>query len=252
MDQIQEMEVLHALSRRECTGYLDSILEIVKRNLDGPLFSHDAALVADPLYFACVMIAETGGREEDFNLCLNALQRSQWTYTRAGDRLHKLMAIWDERLDRSVGGMLSSASSPASENVLGVSGKLDNAGSPIVFTDVHGTPSSSYDSPVLPASDSAHFFPPSARDFGIPAPMVVGEDVMKVDQLLANFDVPAKPTSGAAPFRLPSAFPLRPVSEFVDHDGPGVTSRGMDHDRGTTPRSEQLYEAYTNADYFLQ
>jgi len=234
--------------------YLERVLAIVRRHKDGPLFSYDAALVADPLYFACLMVSECLGREEDFELCRNAMGQSKWAYTRVEDRRANLQLIWDGRHERQTVELNSVACSTDGSQ----SGSADRLNEVVSADSGRGTCESgsrhkaTSESPIFPSTESTHSSPPSLHDFNIPAMILDGNKIMSTDDLASNLIMPSK--------RIPEslandsgrgAFVLRPVTGFAECDDFVVPLNAMD-DGEMTPQSHQLYETYTNGDYFLQ
>ena len=249
MEQLKETEAIHAASRGKCMDYLERVLAIVRRHKDGPLFSYDAALVADPLYFACLMVAECLGHEDDFKLCLNAMQQSKWAYARVEARRVNLQLIWDGRHERQVVEWNSAACSATDGSQSGRADRLDEAtcGSGSRHKDTS-------ESPIFPSTESTQSSPPCLHDFNIPAMILDGKEITSADNL-ANLTLPSKRMPGRGLEILASTeqstFTLRPVTEFAECDDFVVPPNAMD-DGEMTPQTHQLYETYTNGEYFLQ
>lgn len=233
--------------------YLERVLAIVRRHKDGPLFSYDAALVADPLYFACLMVAERLGHEEDFELCLNSMRQSKWAYTRVEDRGANLQLIWDGRHERQTVELNSIACSTDGSQS-GRADRLDEvvgADNGRVTCESGSRHKATSESPIFPSTASTHSSPPSLHDFNIPAMILDGNKIMSADDLASNLTLPSKRVPELLANSGRGAFALRPVTEFAECDDFVVPPNAMD-DGEMTPQSHQLYETYTNGDYFLQ
>jgi len=265
--------------------YVDRALDIVRRHINGPLFSYDAALVADPLYFICSTIAESESpmaREEDFNLCLHAMRRSGWAFTRSEDRERSLQVLWDiTDHERHISLAEFNSNSPSITSNSGGSGSSSDEVSSCITIgarqDAAAFPSTS-DSPAFTntSSDSA-FTPPalSLQDLGIPpipVSMAEADEIAArtADQLLQepipshcvqNQLLSTKPKFEPILHPSRAAFALRPVTEFLPQecgDEFVAPPNAMDDiamseisRESLTPMSYQLYETYTNGDDFL-
>jgi len=84
---------LHAVAEFHCLSRLPDVLRIV-RSSD---FSLDTSLTRDGLLFAAFLIIEKDGPEEDFALCLSALRRYRWVYSKSETRESTLRSMWQEK-----------------------------------------------------------------------------------------------------------------------------------------------------------
>jgi hypothetical protein len=84
---------LHAVAEFHCLSRLGDVLTIL-RSSD---FSLDTSLTRDGLLFAAFLVAEGNGTEEDFALCITALRRYRWAYSKSEEREGTLQAMWRDR-----------------------------------------------------------------------------------------------------------------------------------------------------------
>jgi hypothetical protein len=284
--QLQATEYLHDLSRSRYIKYLDKVLDIVKRQSDGPLFSYDSVFAADPLFFACVMLAESGGKEEDFEMCLKAMNRTRWAFAKLEDRTKVLRTIWDSRYERILSGLVQDANTDCNvhsqtgsglgssysqiDGVVLDSGKEseENFDAELFNFDTCSR-SSAPESPILPASESSN----SPISFNLEGQFAgqheMIQNALDIDQMeMETSDILlgahqfkqciglAKETQGQQLHSMVFSecsgdFSLQSLTDMPDCTDfllpPGTLDGG-----DVTPRNFSTCEEYINNDFFLQ
>jgi len=161
---------------------LDKILGIVRQHVDGPLLGFDAGTIADPLFFACVMLAERPEKDEngkerererdeaDFEVCVRALKGCRWAFGKADERVKTLKIVWNERFERRA--LLARNADPRTASVPRSRENFTNCDDGNPEGDVL---SSDSDSPLIPASENASpRSPPAFPEFGFDSTVNTG------------------------------------------------------------------------------
>lgn len=226
--------------------------------MNGPLLSFDSALIADPLYLACELIAESDGSKKDFSMCLRAMKSSNWAFSKSEQREQALMAIWGRRQEK-----LSNTTAETSVVVPAL--RWD--GQAITFNQDHDACSSTSESPIQPPSD--HGGSPDMSFGEIGYAIDADNQVYSLSQMdmdtanLLSTDFKQSmtmPKDDQLPdSQLPSllfdnqmnafdmqSFPEMAVSDFLLHTG------ALENGERTPRNKATSIDTFTGADYFLQ
>ncbi|WVW83759.1 hypothetical protein I302_105780 [Kwoniella bestiolae CBS 10118] len=85
------------ISKSKCEVQTRQIMEIVRRHVGTRFFEWDASLVRDGTYYTAMLLARSGGSDEDIQICIRALNELRWAHAKAWERSIDLRKEWQER-----------------------------------------------------------------------------------------------------------------------------------------------------------
>lgn len=83
---LAQVRHLFDLARTRCEIKVNQVTAIIRQHLGAQLFEWDASLVRDGTFNAAMLLARTGGSDDDVNICLQALNESRWAHSKSSER----------------------------------------------------------------------------------------------------------------------------------------------------------------------
>ncbi|WWC70299.1 uncharacterized protein I206_104249 [Kwoniella pini CBS 10737] len=96
-NDLVQLQHLLDIAKSKCEVKTRQIMEIVRTHVGTRFFEWDASLVRDGTFYTAMLLARSGGSEEDIQLCIRALNELRWAHAKAWERSIDLRKEWQER-----------------------------------------------------------------------------------------------------------------------------------------------------------
>ncbi|KAG8976034.1 hypothetical protein FRC05_004665 [Tulasnella sp. 425] len=95
--RLRELMALHDMAKSRCSDRVARVLGILRHHTDSSFFELDAGLVEPGIVFAAEHFASNPESLEEFNYCIDALQKMRWAFSKGESQVERLNALWDSK-----------------------------------------------------------------------------------------------------------------------------------------------------------
>ncbi|KAG8923009.1 hypothetical protein FRC01_013338 [Tulasnella sp. 417] len=95
--RMRNMMNLNDLAESRCNALVARTLDAIRRNAESSFFELDAGLFEPGIVFAAEYFTNDAERLEEFQCCIDALQRMRWAFSQSESQITRLNALWDAR-----------------------------------------------------------------------------------------------------------------------------------------------------------
>ncbi|KAG9050559.1 hypothetical protein FS837_004416 [Tulasnella sp. UAMH 9824] len=95
--RMRNMMNLHDMAESRCNALVARTLDAIRRHTESSFFELDARLYEPGIVFAAEHFTNNADSLEEFQCCIDALQRMRWAFSQSESEIARLNALWDAR-----------------------------------------------------------------------------------------------------------------------------------------------------------